>query len=63
MLLGFSIFTGATFNLAKYTVGYFSPSSSAAWRFGLAAFPFLSLYSCLFFYITVKPNTIHSVYK
>ncbi|CAI6327643.1 MULTISPECIES: DMT family transporter [Bacillus] len=37
MLLGFSIFTGATFNLAKYTVGYFSPSSSAAWRFGLAA--------------------------
>ena len=37
MLLGFSIFTGATFNLAKYTVGYFSPSSAAAWRFGLAA--------------------------
>ncbi|MFJ6209239.1 DMT family transporter [Lysinibacillus sp. NPDC092081] len=37
MLIGFSIFTGATFNLAKYTVGYFSPSSAAAWRFGLAA--------------------------
>lgn len=37
MLLGFSIFTGATFNLAKYTVGYFSPSSAAAWRFGLAS--------------------------
>lgn len=37
MLLGFAIFTGATFNLAKYTVGYFSPSSAAAWRFGLAA--------------------------
>ncbi|MGV3465180.1 MAG: DMT family transporter [Heyndrickxia sp.] len=37
MLLGFSIFTGATFNLAKYTVVYFSPSSAAAWRFGLAA--------------------------
>lgn len=37
MLFGFSIFTGATFNLAKYTVGYFSPSSAAAWRFGLAA--------------------------
>lgn len=37
MLIGFSVFTGATFNLAKYTVGYFSPSSAAAWRFGLAA--------------------------
>ncbi|MBC6976069.1 EamA family transporter [Bacillus sp. Xin] len=37
MLLGFSIFTGATFNLAKYTVEYFSPSSAAVWRFGLAA--------------------------
>lgn len=37
MLLGFAIFTGATFNLAKYTVGYFSPSSAAACRFGLAA--------------------------
>ncbi|WP_075982843.1 DMT family transporter [Bacillus massilinigeriensis] len=37
MLIGFSFFTGATFNLAKYTVGYFSPSSAAAWRFGLAA--------------------------
>ena len=37
MLLGFSIFTGATFNLAKYTLDYFSASSAAAWRFGLAA--------------------------
>lgn len=37
MLLGFSIFTGATFNLAKYTIDYISPSSAAAWRFGLAA--------------------------
>ncbi|MGA9227470.1 MAG: EamA family transporter [Mesobacillus sp.] len=37
MLIGFSLFTGATFNLAKYTVGYFSPSSAAAWRFGIAA--------------------------
>lgn len=37
LLLGFAIFTGATFNLAKYTVGFFSPSSAAAWRFGLAA--------------------------
>jgi drug/metabolite transporter (DMT)-like permease len=37
MLFCFAIFTGATFNLAKYTVGYFSPSFAAAWRFGLAA--------------------------
>jgi len=37
MLIGFSVFTGATFHLAKYTVGYFAPSSAAAWRFGLAA--------------------------
>ncbi|WP_281869963.1 DMT family transporter [Brevibacillus parabrevis] len=37
MLLSFSIFTGATFNLAKYTVDYFSPFAAAAWRFGLAA--------------------------
>jgi len=41
MLLGFSIFTGAAFNLAKYTVGYFSPASAAAWRFGLAALTML----------------------
>ncbi|MFC5451384.1 DMT family transporter [Paenibacillus aestuarii] len=37
MLLSFSIFTGATFNLAKYTVNYFTPYSAAAWRFGIAA--------------------------
>ncbi|WP_141603964.1 DMT family transporter [Terrilactibacillus laevilacticus] len=37
MLLGFSIFTGATFNLAKYTLSSLSPSTAAAWRFGLAA--------------------------
>lgn len=37
MLVGFSIFTGASFNLAKYTVDYFSPFAAAAWRFGLAA--------------------------
>ncbi|MFP3668761.1 EamA family transporter [Priestia sp. SIMBA_032] len=37
MLIGFAIFTGATFNLAKYAVQYFSPASSAAWRFGIAA--------------------------
>ncbi len=38
MLLSFSVFTGATFNLAKYAVEYFSAFSAAAWRFGLAAF-------------------------
>jgi drug/metabolite transporter (DMT)-like permease len=37
MLIGFSVFTGASFNLAKYTIGYFSPSAAAAWRFGFAA--------------------------
>lgn len=37
MLIGFAIFTGATFNLAKYAVHYFSPASAAAWRFGIAA--------------------------
>lgn len=46
MLFGFAIFTGATFNLAKYTVGYFSPSSAAAWRFGLAAVVMLVLLIC-----------------
>ncbi len=37
MLFGFATFTGATFNIAKYAVGYFSPFSAAAWRFGLAS--------------------------
>ncbi|MFD2614531.1 DMT family transporter [Paenibacillus gansuensis] len=37
MLLGFSVFTGASFNLAKYTVSCFSPFTAAACRFGLAA--------------------------
>lgn len=37
MLIGFAIFTGATFNLAKYAVQYFSPASAAVWRFGIAA--------------------------
>ncbi|MGP7818687.1 DMT family transporter [Niallia sp. 01092] len=36
-LVGFAVFTGATFHLAKYTVDYFSPASAAAWRFGIAA--------------------------
>jgi len=46
MLIGFSIFTGATFNLAKYTIGYFSPSSAAALRFGLAAVTMLIILIC-----------------
>jgi drug/metabolite transporter (DMT)-like permease len=37
MLLGFVIVTGATFNLAKYAVQYFSAASVAGWRFGIAA--------------------------
>ncbi|ETI66752.1 DMT family transporter [Neobacillus vireti] len=37
MLLGFAIVTGATFNLAKYAVDYFSAASAAGWRFGIAA--------------------------
>lgn len=41
MLISFSIFTGVTFNLAKYSLGFFSASSAAAWRFGLAAITML----------------------
>ncbi|SDZ04433.1 Threonine/homoserine efflux transporter RhtA [Bacillus sp. 166amftsu] len=37
MLIGFAVFTGATFNLAKYSVHYFSAVGAAAWRFGIAA--------------------------
>ncbi|MBW7455639.1 DMT family transporter [Paenibacillus sepulcri] len=37
MLAGFAVFTGPSFNLAKYAVGYFSPFAAAAWRFGFAA--------------------------
>ncbi len=55
MLIGFSIFTGATFNLAKYTVGYFSPSSAAAWRFGLAAVVMLLI---LFFSEGINKNQL-----
>lgn len=36
-LLGFAVFTGATFNLAKFSVYYFSAASAAGWRFGIAA--------------------------
>jgi drug/metabolite transporter (DMT)-like permease len=38
MLLGFAVFTGATFNLTKFSVHYFSAASAAGWRFGIAAF-------------------------
>jgi len=41
--VGFSLFTGATFNVAKYSVNYFSPAVAAAWRFGLAAAALLLL--------------------
>lgn len=54
-LFGFSIFTGATFNVAKYTVGYFSPSSAAAWRFGLAAIVMLII---LFFTEGIKMSQL-----
>ena len=37
LLLGFAVFTGATFNLAKFSVQYFSAASAAGWRFGIAA--------------------------
>jgi drug/metabolite transporter (DMT)-like permease len=37
MLIGFVLVTGATFNLAKYAVQYFSAASAAGWRFGIAA--------------------------
>ncbi|MGQ3380855.1 DMT family transporter [Priestia endophytica] len=37
MLIGFAVFTGATFNLAQYSVHYFSAANAAAWRFGIAA--------------------------
>jgi drug/metabolite transporter (DMT)-like permease len=36
-LLGFSLITGITFNLAQFSVRYFSAASAAAWRFGIAA--------------------------
>ena len=44
-LVGFALITGATFNLAKYTVVFLSPSSAAAWRFALAAIIMLVIMS------------------
>lgn len=43
MLIGFAVFTGATFNLAKYSVSYFSPATAAGWRFGIAAIIMVSI--------------------
>jgi drug/metabolite transporter (DMT)-like permease len=43
MLLGFAIFTGATFNLAKYSIHYFSAAGAAGWRFGVAAVLMISI--------------------
>lgn len=43
MLIGFVLVTGATFNLAKYAVQYFSAASAAGWRFGIAAFVMFAL--------------------
>jgi drug/metabolite transporter (DMT)-like permease len=57
MLLGFAIFTGATFNLAKYTIGYFSPSFAAACRFGLAAVVMLII---LIFTEGIKKNQLQN---
>lgn len=37
MLVGFSLFTGATFNIAKYAVEFLTPASVAAWRFCIAS--------------------------
>ncbi|NWK67693.1 EamA family transporter [Bacillus paramycoides] len=42
-LLGFSIFTGGTFNASKYAVQYFEAIHIAAWRFGIAALMMLCL--------------------
>ncbi|MEO2222695.1 DMT family transporter [Priestia megaterium] len=60
MLIGFAIFTGATFNLAKYAVHYFSPASAAAWRFGIAA---LVMVLILGFQKQIKSKTIMTHWK
>jgi drug/metabolite transporter (DMT)-like permease len=49
MLLGFAVFTGATFNLAKYSVHYFSAANAAGWRFGIAAI-------LMIFILSIKKN-------
>ncbi|MGG3562316.1 DMT family transporter [Neobacillus rhizosphaerae] len=55
MLIGFVLVTGATFNLAKYAVQYFSAASAAAWRFGIAA---LVMFAILMIQKKVKWETI-----
>ncbi|MFJ7183655.1 DMT family transporter [Lysinibacillus xylanilyticus] len=60
MLIGFAIFTGATFNLAKYSVHYFSAASAAAWRFGIAA---LVMVLILGFQKQIKIRTIKTHWK
>ncbi|MET3689975.1 drug/metabolite transporter (DMT)-like permease [Priestia megaterium] len=60
MLIGFAIFTGATFNLAKYAVHYFSPASAAAWRFGIAA---LVMVLILGLQKQIKSKTIKTYWK
>ncbi|MGE7673125.1 DMT family transporter [Lysinibacillus sp. NPDC094403] len=60
MLIGFAVFTGATFNLAKYSVHYFSAASAAAWRFGIAA---LVMVLILGFQKQIKIRTIKTHWK
>ena len=59
-LIGFAVFTGATFNLAKYSVHYFSAASAAAWRFGIAA---LVMVLILGFQKQIKIKTIKTHWK
>ncbi|MDQ1147528.1 drug/metabolite transporter (DMT)-like permease [Bacillus sp. SORGH_AS 510] len=55
MLMGFVLVTGATFNLAKYAVQYFSAASAAGWRFGIAA---VVMFALLIIQKKVKWETI-----
>jgi drug/metabolite transporter (DMT)-like permease len=55
MLIGFVLVTGATFNLAKYAVQYFSAASAAGWRFGIGA---LVMFALLIIQKKVKWETI-----
>lgn len=60
MLIGFAVFTGATFNLAQYSVHYFSAASAAAWRFGIAA---LVMILILGWQKQIKLKTIKAYWK
>ncbi|WHY71421.1 DMT family transporter [Fictibacillus enclensis] len=55
LLFGFAVFTGATFNLGKYAVSFFSPASAAAWRFGIAT---IVLFLILAFKEGMKKSTL-----